>query len=132
MKIIQSGVERRTVIEAYAKYDCSKTNRTLPDFASWDWSRADTIRIGPELRALRAHASLSRRLFGPRGGPGQHVRAKKIVGKRGVNANSKNDAGTDFTPGLQQRPVRSKPRTRCTAGWPHRRSSPILGTGCRR
>jgi hypothetical protein len=43
MTIIQSGVERQIVIEAYAKYDCSKTHRPLPDFASWDWSRADTI-----------------------------------------------------------------------------------------
>lgn len=43
MKIIQRGVSRRTVIETYARYDCSKTHRSLPDFATWDWSDADKI-----------------------------------------------------------------------------------------
>ncbi len=43
MRIIERGIERRTVIEAYAKYDCSKKGRPTPVFATWDWSRADAI-----------------------------------------------------------------------------------------
>jgi len=31
------------VIEAYAKYDCSKKGRPIPDFATWEWSSADGI-----------------------------------------------------------------------------------------
>ena len=43
MRINKRDIERRTVIEAYARYDCSKTGRPTPDFATWDWSRADAI-----------------------------------------------------------------------------------------
>jgi len=43
MKVIKRDIERRTVIEAYAKYDCSKKHRPTPDFATWDWSQADVI-----------------------------------------------------------------------------------------
>lgn len=43
MKVIQGDVERRVVVEAYARYDCSKKSSSLPDFATWDWSRADAI-----------------------------------------------------------------------------------------
>lgn len=37
------GVPRRVVIEAYARYDVTKKNRSLPNFESWDWSVADAI-----------------------------------------------------------------------------------------
>jgi hypothetical protein len=43
MRVTQQDVGRRTVIETYAGYDCSKKNRPLPDFESWDWSSADVI-----------------------------------------------------------------------------------------
>jgi hypothetical protein len=43
MRVTKRNIERRTVIEAYAKYDCSKTGRPTPDFATWDWSQADAI-----------------------------------------------------------------------------------------
>jgi hypothetical protein len=43
MRIIRPDIERRTVIEAYAKYDCSKKDRATPAFATWDWSGADAI-----------------------------------------------------------------------------------------
>ncbi len=43
MRIRKQDIDRRTVIEAYAKYDCSKKNRPVPAFATWDWSRADAI-----------------------------------------------------------------------------------------
>jgi hypothetical protein len=43
MRIRRQDIERRAVIEAYAKYDCSKTNRPMPAFATWDWSQADAI-----------------------------------------------------------------------------------------
>jgi hypothetical protein len=43
MSVIQEGIRRRTVIEAYAKYDCSKKHRPLPDFENWDWSSADVL-----------------------------------------------------------------------------------------
>lgn len=43
MRIRKQDIDRRTVIEAYAKYDCSKKNCPMPAFASWDWSRADAI-----------------------------------------------------------------------------------------
>jgi hypothetical protein len=36
-------VERRTVVEAYARYDCLKKNRPMPDFQAWQWSQADAI-----------------------------------------------------------------------------------------
>jgi hypothetical protein len=43
MRIRKRNIERRTVIETYAKYDCSKKNRPIPVFANWDWSQADAI-----------------------------------------------------------------------------------------
>jgi len=43
MKTIKYGVDRRTVIEAYARYDCDKNSRAIPDFSAWDWSEADSI-----------------------------------------------------------------------------------------
>jgi len=43
MRIRKQDIDRRTVIEAYAKYDCSKKNCPIPAFASWDWSWADAI-----------------------------------------------------------------------------------------
>ena len=43
MKIIERDVARRTVIEAYVCYDCSKKHRLTPDFDAWTWSNADAI-----------------------------------------------------------------------------------------
>ena len=43
MRIRKQNIERRAVIEAYAKYDCSQTGRATPVFATWDWSQADAI-----------------------------------------------------------------------------------------
>src|SRR5258708_7429740 len=43
MRVIKRDIERRTVIEAYAKYDCPKKDCPTPDFATWDWSKADAI-----------------------------------------------------------------------------------------
>lgn len=43
MRVLEEDVERRVVVEAYARYDCSKKGSLPPDFATWDWSRADTI-----------------------------------------------------------------------------------------
>ena len=43
MKTKEPQVERRRVIEAYARYDCSKKCRALPDFSTWDWTSPDTI-----------------------------------------------------------------------------------------
>jgi hypothetical protein len=43
MKPVESDIDRRTVIEAYATYDCSKKGRQTPDFAKWDWSQANMI-----------------------------------------------------------------------------------------
>jgi hypothetical protein len=43
MRITESDVKRKTVIESYVRYDCSKTGRPMPDCASWDWSDADAI-----------------------------------------------------------------------------------------
>jgi hypothetical protein len=42
-RIKKRDIERRTVIEAYASYDCSMNNRPRPAFATWDWSQADAI-----------------------------------------------------------------------------------------
>jgi hypothetical protein len=42
-RIRKQDIDRRTVIEAYAKYDCSKKNHPIPAFATWDWSQADAI-----------------------------------------------------------------------------------------
>ena len=41
--IRKQHIERRVVIEAYAKYDCSKKHRPVPDFLAWDWSQANII-----------------------------------------------------------------------------------------
>jgi hypothetical protein len=43
MRITRQGIGRRTIIEAYAEYDCSKKRCSLPAFAAWDWSQADAI-----------------------------------------------------------------------------------------
>jgi hypothetical protein len=43
MKLRKHGLERRTVIETYAKYDCGKKGRELPDLSTWDWLHADSI-----------------------------------------------------------------------------------------
>jgi len=43
MRLVERGLDRRVVIEAYARYDCSKKGRTIPDFATWDWSQANGI-----------------------------------------------------------------------------------------
>ena len=43
VRISNRNIERRTVIEAYARYDCLKKNCRMPDFASWDWLQADAI-----------------------------------------------------------------------------------------
>ena len=43
MNTITTGVPRKTVVEAYAAYDCRKKHRVIPDFASWDWDSADAI-----------------------------------------------------------------------------------------
>ena len=43
MRVRKSNVDRRTVIEAYARYDCWKKGLPTPEFATWDWSRADAI-----------------------------------------------------------------------------------------
>jgi putative transposase len=41
MRITKQNIDRRAVIEAYAKYDCSKKGHTIPTFETWDWSQAD-------------------------------------------------------------------------------------------
>jgi hypothetical protein len=43
MNVVDPHVERRAVIEAYARYDRPKKGRRTPDFATWDWSGADVI-----------------------------------------------------------------------------------------
>jgi hypothetical protein len=43
LRTIEVGIERRAVIEAYAKYDCAKKGRLTPDFGKWNWSDADAI-----------------------------------------------------------------------------------------
>ena len=43
MRISKRNIERRTVVEAYARYDCSKKGHSTPDFATWDWTQADAI-----------------------------------------------------------------------------------------
>jgi hypothetical protein len=43
MRIRKQNVERRTIIEVYAKYDCSKKGRSIPSFATWDWLQAGAI-----------------------------------------------------------------------------------------
>ncbi len=53
MRVIEPDIERRTVIEAYAKYDCSKKGRTTPAFAEWNWSQADMIDMEMERAKLK-------------------------------------------------------------------------------
>ena len=43
MKTKERQIERRRVIEEYARYDCSKKGRALPDFSAWDWTGPDQI-----------------------------------------------------------------------------------------
>jgi hypothetical protein len=43
MKILEKDVKRRTVVEAYARYDCLKKAKQVPDFAVWDWSLPEAI-----------------------------------------------------------------------------------------
>jgi hypothetical protein len=43
MRIRKQNIERRAVIEAYAKYDCPRKGCATPAFATWDWSQADAI-----------------------------------------------------------------------------------------
>ena len=43
MRIRQRNIDRRTVVEKYAVYDCQKKGRRTPAFAAWDWSQADAI-----------------------------------------------------------------------------------------
>lgn len=46
MRELEKGIERRVVIVAYAKYDyAKKPGRRIPDFETWDWSRADAIDV---------------------------------------------------------------------------------------
>jgi hypothetical protein len=53
MRVIKPNIERRTVIEAYAKYDCPKKGRPIPDFSKWDWSQADVIDRAMESAGLK-------------------------------------------------------------------------------
>jgi hypothetical protein len=43
MRNRKHDIARRTIIEEYAKYDCSKNDRPVPAFGTWDWSKADAI-----------------------------------------------------------------------------------------
>lgn len=45
MRVLQEGVNRRDVIERYAKYDYQKKRgiQSQPDFDTWNWSSADAI-----------------------------------------------------------------------------------------
>src|SRR5712671_6842408 len=43
MRILQRDIERRVVIESYARYDCSKKGLPIPDFSRWNWSQANEI-----------------------------------------------------------------------------------------
>jgi hypothetical protein len=43
VRILERDVARRVVVEAYARYDCSKKGLPLPDFPSWNWWHADKI-----------------------------------------------------------------------------------------
>jgi len=43
MRVQRRAVERRSVIEAYVAYDCSKKGLLMTDLTTWDWSRADTL-----------------------------------------------------------------------------------------
>jgi hypothetical protein len=54
MRLSRRDIERRTVIAAYAAYDCSKTGRTKPDLSTWDWSQADAIDREMKREGLKA------------------------------------------------------------------------------
>jgi hypothetical protein len=43
MNRLQTGVPRRTVIEAWLKYDAAKKSITLPDSSAWPWESADGL-----------------------------------------------------------------------------------------
>ena len=43
MRILQRDIERRVVVESYARYDCSKKGLPIPDFSRWNWSQANEI-----------------------------------------------------------------------------------------
>jgi hypothetical protein len=43
MNRLQTGVPRRTVIEAWLKYDAAKKRCALPDFSTWPWESADGL-----------------------------------------------------------------------------------------
>jgi len=43
MRILERDIALRVVIEAYARYDCSKKGLPIPDFPRWNWSHADEI-----------------------------------------------------------------------------------------
>jgi hypothetical protein len=43
MKVRKSDISSRAFVETYVIYDCSKTGRRVPEFATWDWSLADAI-----------------------------------------------------------------------------------------
>ena len=46
MRVIKENVDRRTIIEAYGRYDCSKKGLQAPNFEGWNWTDADTIDRG--------------------------------------------------------------------------------------
>jgi hypothetical protein len=56
MRITEQDIARRTVVEAYSRYDCAKANRPVPAFEAWDWSQADTIDL--ELRGVGLKAGI--------------------------------------------------------------------------
>jgi hypothetical protein len=43
MRILHRHIERRVVVESYARYDCSKKRLPIPDFSRWNWSQANEI-----------------------------------------------------------------------------------------
>lgn len=54
MRILERDVARRVVVEAYARYDCSKKGVPIPDFPSWNWSQADEIDEAMDSEHLKA------------------------------------------------------------------------------
>jgi hypothetical protein len=53
MRVIEPDIERRTVIEAYVKYDCSTKGRPTPELAKWNWSQANMIDMEMKRAALK-------------------------------------------------------------------------------
>jgi len=43
MRIIKPSLLRQPVIEAYARYDCRKKMKPLPDFTAWKWHSVDDV-----------------------------------------------------------------------------------------